>query len=95
VAEEEEANMDRRTTATTRRPFRLPIWLGFCVFLAIAIFLLWDEHKAHLLGALPWVLVALCPILHLLMHGGHGGHGQGSGNEDGRVARAHGEGKAS
>jgi hypothetical protein len=44
-------------------------------FLAIAAFFLITEHWAHLLGALPYVFVLLCPILHLLMHGGHGsGH---------------------
>jgi hypothetical protein len=45
-------------------------------FLAIAAFFLWEEHKAHLLGALPYVLFLLCPILHLF-HGGHGGHRNG------------------
>ena len=43
-------------------------------FLAIAAFFLWTEHRAHLLGVLPYVLLLLCPLLHLL-HGGHGGHG--------------------
>jgi len=42
-------------------------------FLAIAAFFLWEEHRAHLLGALPYVLLLLCPLLHLF-HGGHGGH---------------------
>jgi hypothetical protein len=55
------------------------------VFLAIAAFFLWVEHRAHLLGALPWLLLAACPLLHLFMHrGGHGGHhhGPGQGGED-------------
>ena len=51
------------------------IFLGFA---AIAVFFLWEEHKAHLLGALPYVLLLLCPLLHLF-HGGHGGHGGGDG----------------
>ena len=46
----------------------------FLGFLAIAAFFLWTEHRAHLLGVLPYVLLLLCPLLHLL-HGGHGGHG--------------------
>lgn len=45
-------------------------------FLAIAGFFLWEEHKAHLLGALPYALLLLCPLMHLF-HGGHGGHGDG------------------
>ena len=49
-------------------------------FLAIAAFFLWEEHKAHLLGALPYVLLLLCPLMHLFMHGGgHGDHGPGEG----------------
>jgi hypothetical protein len=63
-------------SATGRSPFRLPLWLGFIGFLAIAVFFLWTEHRAHLLGALPFVLVLLCPALHLFMHGGHGSHQQ-------------------
>lgn len=44
-------------------------------FLAIVGFFLWEEHRAHLLGLLPYLLLLLCPILHLLHgHGGHGNH---------------------
>jgi len=50
--------------------------LVFLGFAAIAVFFLWEEHKAHLLGALPYVLLLLCPLLHMF-HGGHGGHGGG------------------
>jgi Flp pilus assembly protein TadB len=49
--------------------------LVLLAFLAIAAFFLITEHWAHLLGALPYVLLLLCPILHLFMHGWHGrGH---------------------
>ncbi|BDG02403.1 hypothetical protein AMOR_13990 [Anaeromyxobacter oryzae] len=61
------------STARPRRsPFRIPVWLGFCLFLAIALFFLWEEHRAHLLGALPFVLLLLCPLIHLFVHRGHG-----------------------
>lgn len=42
-------------------------------FLAIAGFFLFTEHRAHLLGILPFLLLLLCPLLHMF-HGGHGGH---------------------
>jgi hypothetical protein len=50
------------------------MWLGLAVFLAVATFFLWDEHKAHILGALPYGLLLLCLIMHLFMHGGHDGN---------------------
>lgn len=46
-------------------------------FLAIAVYFLVMEHKAHLSGLLyylPFVLLLLCPLVHMFMHGGHGGH---------------------
>ena len=58
---------------------QLPLWAGFCLFLAIAVFLLWEEHRAHLFGFLPYALLLLCPIIHLFMHRGHGEHGSGHG----------------
>ncbi|MFZ5557466.1 MAG: DUF2933 domain-containing protein [Pseudomonadota bacterium] len=53
-----------------------------CAFIAIAGVLLFLEHRAHLLGALPFLLLLACPLLHFFMHGGHGGqagHGQAHG----------------
>ena len=52
-----------------------PVTVGVCILLAIAAFFLWQEHRAHVLGVLPYLLLAACPIVHLFMHRGHGGHG--------------------
>ena len=73
-------------TTPQRAPTRIPLWLGACLFAAIAIFFLWEEHRAHILGAVPYVLLLLCPILHLLMHRGHGGHGDGGSKEQAHEA---------
>jgi hypothetical protein len=43
-------------------------------FLAIAGFYLYTEHRAHLFGVLPYLLLLLCPLMHLFMHRGHGRH---------------------
>lgn len=48
----------------------------FVGFLALAAFLLAAEHRAHLLGALPWLILLACPLMHLFMHGGHGRGGR-------------------
>ena len=59
-------------------------FLVFLAFAAIAVVLLWNEHKAHILGALPYLLLLACPLLHMFMHGGHGGHGGSSQEKSGR-----------
>ncbi len=78
-----------------RSPFQIPIWLGFCLFLAIAVFFLWTEHRAHLLGALPYVLLLLCPAIHFFMHRGHGDHGGAGLDREGQGSHQHGGGGAS
>jgi len=47
-------------------------------FLVVAGVLLFTEHRAHVLGALIWLPLLLCPLMHMFMHGrhGHGSHGQ-------------------
>lgn len=48
-------------------------------FFVIAAFFLITEHRAHLSGWLAsywiWLLLLACPLMHLFMHGGIGGHG--------------------
>jgi hypothetical protein len=68
-------------SSSTRNPYRLPLWLACIAFLGIGSFYLLTEHRAHTLGALPYVLLLLCPALHLLMHGRHGQHGHGEHRE--------------
>jgi hypothetical protein len=48
--------------------------IGLVVFAAIALFFLLSEHRAHTLGALPYLLLVASPLLHIFMHRGHG-HG--------------------
>lgn len=47
-------------------------WVALLGFAAIAIFFLVTEHRAHFFGVLPYLLLLLCPVMHLWMHGGHG-----------------------
>lgn len=51
---------------------------GLLAFAAIALFLLFSEHRAHFLGVLPYLLLLSCPLMHLFMHHGHG-HAHGNG----------------
>jgi hypothetical protein len=61
-------------------------------FLAIAGFFLYTEHRAHLFGMLPFLLLLACPLMHFFHgHGNHGGH-EGHGDGD---AHKHHEGQSS
>ena len=40
----------------------------------VAAFYALRKHWGHALGALPYLLLLACPLMHLLMHRGHGRH---------------------
>ena len=42
------------------------------LILSVIGFYLIAEHRAHLLGALPWLILLACPFIHIFMHRGHG-----------------------
>jgi hypothetical protein len=46
-------------------------------FLVIGGFLLFTEHRAHVLGTVVWLLPLACLFMHMFMHGAHSGHGTG------------------
>ena len=77
--------MDTRFQSPSDEPRRWVIsgkgW-ALAGFLAIAAFFLLTEHRAHLFGALPWLLLLACPLLHL-MHRGHGRDGHGGHDDKG------------
>ena len=63
--------------------------IGLMVIGAIAAYFLLTEHLAHVVGALPYLLLLACPLMHVFMHHGHGGHGHhhggpGSGEAPGK-----------
>ena len=59
-------------------PKRWTTW----VLIGAASYFLLVEHRQHLFQWLPYLIFALCPLMHIFMHrgrSGHGGHGhQGS-----------------
>lgn len=46
--------------------------LASLIVVCVALFYVLTEHRQHALGALPYLLVLLWPLGHLLMHRGHG-----------------------
>lgn len=48
--------------------------VGLIVIGAVAGYFLLTEHRAHFFGALPFLLLLACPLMHVFMHHGHDGH---------------------
>jgi hypothetical protein len=58
--------------------WRSPAGIGLGVVLLVGGFYLFTEHTAHVFGALPYLLLLACPLMHMFMHHGHhGGHTHG------------------
>jgi hypothetical protein len=51
--------------------WRTPGGLALASSAVVVGFYLLMEHTAHALGALPYLLLLLCPLLHMFHHGGH------------------------
>jgi hypothetical protein len=56
-------------------------WLVLLGFLAIAAFFLLTEHRAHVFGVVPYLLLLACPLMHFFMHRGHGRHDSHRGDD--------------
>lgn len=54
--------------------------IGLIVLGAVAAYFLLAEHRAHVRGAFPFLLILACPLMHVFMHRSHGGHDGGSGH---------------
>jgi hypothetical protein len=63
--------------------YRSRLNLALCCFIAIAGFFLLAEHWAHVVPVLPWLLLLLCPLMHLYGHGWHCGHANHEDKESG------------
>jgi hypothetical protein len=80
--------MNSRSSLCKRQRGVVSTWV-FAGFAVVALFFLLTEHRAHLYGWLPFLLLAACPLMHLFhRHGGHGGHaGHGSHDADNEPRR--------
>ena len=65
------------------RSLRFRYGLGLVFFLTVGGYFLWAEHRVHIIGYLPLILIlGLCGGMHFFMHGGHGSHGNKKDHED-------------
>lgn len=76
--------IETKSQSADKPTWRSPFGIALLIAIGIIFFFLWSEHRAHLLGALPLLLLlAACPLMHLFMHRCHrSGHQRGSGKGD-------------
>lgn len=48
--------------------------MGTAILVGAALYFVVVEHSGHVLRYLPFLIILLCPLMHLFMHKGHGGH---------------------
>lgn len=49
--------------------------LATLLMIGAALYFLFVEHRAHVIQYLPYLILLLCPLMHLFMHKGHNAHG--------------------
>lgn len=52
--------------------YKTPFGILALVLFAGAAYSIWTEHRVHLYNLLPLLLILVCPLMHLFMHGNHG-----------------------
>ena len=60
--------MEEETPQMSRK---MKIGLIISAVLVTGVVLSWGEHKVHILRYAPYMVLLLCPIMHLFMHGKH------------------------
>jgi hypothetical protein len=64
--------MNTPPPANPDQPFWKNIhWSVWCL-ITVGLALLIIDHWVHVLGALPYLVLLACPLVHFFMHGKHG-----------------------
>ncbi|GAB3183409.1 hypothetical protein GCM10027292_01140 [Hydrogenophaga aquatica] len=72
MAQEGPMNSPKKNNEGHTPLWRRPLALAWAAAAVIAVFYLLREHWGHVLGWWPYLVLMLCPLMHLLH--GHGGH---------------------
>lgn len=65
-------------------PLRTPaVVVSLVLSLGSAIYL-FASHRTHVIDVLPFLVLAACPLMHLLGHHGHGSRNHADGSHDER-----------
>jgi len=65
--------------------WKTPFGIVAIVFFALAGYFLIKEHSAHIGDNWIWLVLLLCPLMHVFMHGGHGHHNSDDDDNDRRT----------
>jgi hypothetical protein len=67
--------MEHSAHGTPGAPWwKTPSGIVLCGFMLVAAFYLLTEHTAHTFGALPYLLILACPLMHWFHHHSHHAH---------------------
>lgn len=58
--------------------WKTPFGIVATLIAVVATVYLSIAHKDHFLALLPFAILAACPLMHVFMHRGHGGHAHGA-----------------
>ncbi|MCZ8255485.1 MAG: DUF2933 domain-containing protein [Inhella sp.] len=71
---------DHRTDTSQAPPHKRSAWgVAWAMLGLIGAFYLLREHWSHVAGTWPYLLLLVCPLMHLFHR--HGGHGRHAGHE--------------
>ena len=51
--------------------------LATLTLIGAALYFIFVEHAEHVIPYLPFMIILLCPLMHIFMHKGHGSHDHG------------------
>jgi Flp pilus assembly protein TadB len=81
---EEQMDHTQHTPGGFRGLMRSPAGTVILALLSAAVIYALVAHTAHTFALLPYAFILLCPLMHLFMHRGHGGHGSGGDDQEHR-----------
>lgn len=74
--------MSPDTRSHTRLWYRSRVSISIAMLVVVLLFFVIREHWEHLAGRWIYLLLLLCPLMHLFGHGEHGRHGNSGGSND-------------
>ncbi len=62
----------------TAQLFSRRTWIAIAIIGVAGFVFLLQNHTSHIFTIVPYLILLLCPFMHIFMHRGHGEHGENS-----------------